>query len=78
MKEIYKTLMMYRIHINETWPQFAKRFDGILFPTLYRVLTGFNKPNERTAYKISSYYNAHRAEIEAVIGHELETTGAAK
>lgn len=71
MEEIFKTLILYRVHINETWPQFAARFDGIQFPTLYRVLTGFNKPNDRTAYKIEKYYNQHRAEIEAVFGREL-------
>lgn len=64
---IYKTLLLYRLYLNETWPRYAMRFDGIRFPTLFRVLNGQNKPNSRTEYKILRFYEANRAEIETAL-----------
>jgi predicted transcriptional regulator len=60
-------LLVYRLHLNETWPQFAKRFDGIKYPTLFRVLSGANKPNSRTEYRINKYFSSHESEIRAAL-----------
>ncbi|MDD5353052.1 MAG: helix-turn-helix transcriptional regulator [Candidatus Omnitrophica bacterium] len=68
MLEIIKE---YRLMADLTYMQLAA-MTGIKYQTLQKILTNKTKPNARTAYKITRFYNSHRSEIEAAIGHTQE------
>ncbi len=73
MEHIEK-LKQYRIAADLSWGELAGMI-GVHVAYLQHIAHGrVLKVGPRTEYKLNRFYNEHRSEIEAVIGHTQETT----